>query len=79
MPQVHKCIDTPPLLPKCFYCHKEIMGEPYVVKQYPSISQRPPYHTRCFVIAHRGQLSDIFEPEMLIEEPRSHITRNSNE
>lgn len=61
-----------PLLPKCIYCHKEMTGEPYVVKQYPSINQYIPYHTRCFMIAHRGQLSDIFEAEILIEEPRSH-------
>lgn len=71
MPQVRKCTDMPPLLPKCFYCHKEITREPYVVKQYPSINEYTPYHTRCFVIA-RGQLLDIFEAEMLIEEPRSH-------
>ncbi len=46
---------SPPVI-KCTWCHKGISGEPYVIKQYPSTDRYPPYHTKCFVIAHRGQL-----------------------
>lgn len=45
--------NMPPLLPKCFYCHKGITGEPYVIKQFPSTNKYHPYHMNCFLNTHK--------------------------
>lgn len=52
------CYNQGALILKCFWCNEEINGEPYATKEYPSIDRRLAYHTKCFVIAHRGQLDE---------------------
>lgn len=53
---------------KCEFCGNDIVGEPFVKKEYPTIQVSEVYHTQCFVIAHQSQLNFPVDDEIIDSE-----------